>query len=345
MNFITFLRLLLLSIIFITTNIPLNGQDEDMLKYTFEEVKNIPTQRAVATISQDNEGFIWMGTNGLGLFKYNGKDYQSYQFNEADSSSLSNSLIHSSFVDIKNRLWIGTEKGLDLYNRELDNFLHIKLLEGLDGSGISVQAIMESTNGDILIGTHEFGLFRIEQNSFDVSQIKINGVAEIRNFLINSIAKFDNRILIGTNEGLFELNDNLSEAAPIEFITAKGKERIKDAIKTMKLDQRGSIWLGTIKNGLYKIDGNENGRYIIEHFPLSSKRILSILETPRNTILCGTENDGLFEVNRNGIIINHYLNSKFDVNGIKSNSIWSLFLDKQERIWIGYYNNGVGLYD
>ena len=53
----------------------------------------------------------------------------------------------------------------------------------------------------------------------------------------------------------------------------------------------------------------------------------------------------MFELDRKGNILNHYLNNKFDDNGIKSNSIWSLFLDKQERIWIGYYNNGVGVFD
>lgn len=308
-------------------------------------MENIPTQRAVATISQDKQGFIWMGTNGLGLFKYNGKDYQSYQFTEADSVSLSNSLIHTTYVDSKNRLWIGTEKGIDLYNREQDNFLHIHLLNNPNNGGISVQAIIESEDGNILVGTHEHGLFKIDKNSLEVAQVKVNDVPEIQNFLINAIAVFDNRILIGTIDGLFEWKDNLSVITPLEFITAKGKETLDAPIKTMNVDSKGTIWIGTTRQGLYKVDGNENGRYEIEHFPLTTKRILSLLETPRKTLLCGTENDGLFEIDRNGKVIHHYLNNKFDVNGIKSNSIWSLFLDNQDRVWIGYYNNGVGVYD
>ena len=30
---------------------------------------------------------------------------------------------------------------------------------------------------------------------------------------------------------------------------------------------------------------------------------------------------------------------------ILSNSIWSSYLDNDERIWIGYYNKGVSVYD
>ncbi|MGB3775041.1 MAG: two-component regulator propeller domain-containing protein, partial [Leeuwenhoekiella sp.] len=132
---------------------------------------------------------------------------------------------------------------------------------------------------------------------------------------------------------------------PLNFTTTKGREEFSAATKTMLVDDKGTIWLGTNNQGLYKIDDNENGRYQIEHFPITSKRILSLLSTPRNTLLCGTENDGMFEMDHEGNIINHYLKDKFDDKGIKSNSIWSLFLDNRERIWMGYYNNGVAIYD
>ncbi|MCF4101762.1 response regulator [Gillisia sp. M10.2A] len=313
--------------------------------YNFESLKNNVTQRAVASISQDEMGFIWMGTNGLGLSRFNGVDYTSYQYSEIDSTSLSNSLIHSTYLDTKNRLWVGTEAGLDLYNRELDNFTHINLFLKKTVKRISVQAILEDKNGDILIGTHQSGLFKIDPITLLPSKIKITGVRQTENLLINSLAFFDNRILIGTNDGLLELDTDENVVYPIVFVTVNGKEKVSTAIKTMEVDDKGSVWLGTLNQGLLKIDGNENGRYLIEHFPITTKRVLSLLDTPRKTILCGTENDGMFEIDRKGKVVNHYLNNKFDNKGIKSNSIWSLFLDDQQRIWIGYYNNGVGVYD
>ncbi|MDT0648352.1 two-component regulator propeller domain-containing protein [Zunongwangia sp. F260] len=321
------------------------GQEKSLPEYHFEALKSIPTQRAVASISQDRQGFIWMGTNGLGLNKYNGSDYTSYQFKEEDSSSLSNSLIHITYVDKQNRLWVGTETGLDLYNRDQDSFVHIDLPGKAENTSVAVHAIQENKKGDLLVGSHQYGLFRINRSNLKVSEVKISGIAEVRNFLINNITLFDNRILLGTDKGLFEYYEEDNLMAPLSFTTSKGKEEISAYIKTTEVDSKGTIWLGTTTQGLYKIDGNENGRYVIEHFPVTSKRILSLLDTPRQTVLCGTENDGMFEIDRNGTVLNHYLNNKFDDNGIKSNSIWSLFLDNQKRIWIGYYNNGVGVYD
>ncbi|WP_084625572.1 hybrid sensor histidine kinase/response regulator transcription factor [Salinimicrobium xinjiangense] len=335
----------LLFIILSLSHSPTSAQNKQFQKYQFKELKKIPTQRAVASISQDQQGFIWMGTNGLGLNRYNGLDYTSYQFIENDSTSLNNSLIHVTFVDTQNRLWVGTERGLELYNRDQNNFIHINLLGEAENAGKAVHAILEMKNGDILVGTHQHGLYRIDSSSRETSSIRIEAADEIRNFLINDIAHFDNRILLGTNRGLYEYSEDSKIVAPLDFMTANGKQQISAHIQTTEVDGRGSIWLGTTTNGLYKIDGNENGRYAIEHLPITSKRILSLLSTPRKTILCGTENDGMFEIDRKGNILNHYLNNKNDDNGIKSNSIWSLFLDDQERIWIGYYNNGVGVYD
>ncbi|MDT0678101.1 hybrid sensor histidine kinase/response regulator transcription factor [Autumnicola musiva] len=336
---------LFLPVFLFLTLIPACGQEQSLPQYHFETLDRIPTQRAVASISQDRQGFIWMGTNGLGLNKYNGLDYTSYQYKEGDSTSLSNSLIHTTYVDKKNRLWIGTETGLDLYNRDQDNFIHINLLEKSKHTSISVQAILENKNGDILVGTHQYGLFKLNPSTMEAFKVETTGISVMRNFLINSLALFDTRIFIGTKNGLFEYDEEEGLMAPLKFTTSSGKEKIAAHIQTMEVDTKGTIWIGTKTKGLFKIDGNENGRYVIEHFPITSKRILSLLDTPRKTILCGTENDGMFEIDRNGKIINHYLNKKFDDNGINSNSVWSLFLDNQERVWIGHYNNGVGVYD
>lgn len=314
-------------------------------EYHFEALKNIPTQRAVASISQDQQGFIWMGTNGLGLNKYNGLDYSIYQFDGKDSTSLSSSLVHTTYIDEHNRLWIGTQTGLDLYNRNLDNFIRIPLPGQETGSGIAVHAVRALNNGKILVGTHQYGLIKLDPETLKTTQVDITGIEEIRNFLIYSISSFDGRIVIGTDKGLFEFNSENNSMAPLEFITLQGKEAITSHIKTSRVDSKGTLWLGTTADGLYRIEDNENGRYVIEHFPFTSKRILSLLETPRNTILLGTENDGMFEMDYTGKILNHYLNNKFNDNGIKSNSIWSLFKDDQERIWVGYYNNGIGIYD
>ncbi len=72
---------------------------------------------------------------------------------------------------------------------------------------------------------------------------------------------------------------------------------------------------------------------------------MSILATDTKTILCATENDGLIIVNDQGVVQKKYVNSKFNIRSLSSNSVWSLFLDKERRIWLGYYNKGLGVFD
>ncbi len=323
----------------------ISGQPTDYPKYHFETLQQLPTQRAVASMSQDKEGFLWMGTNGLGLFQFNGLDYKSYQYSENDPANLSNSLIYTTFIDLSNKLWVGTAKGLDRYDRDKDKFITIQLFENMANHSVSVHTIFQIDEKFILVGTHEYGLFKVHTETFVSEAVKIEGVEEIRNLLINSITVFDTKTLIGTDMGLFEYDTDQVKVSPLTFTTNKGEDSVDDHIKTMTVDSQGTIWLGTTSNGLVKIDRNENGRYNLEKLEITSKRILSLLYTPRNTLLCGTENDGLFELDKSGKIVNHYLNSKYSNNSIKSNSIWEIFQDNQKRIWISYYNNGVGVYD
>ena len=69
------------------------------------------------------------------------------------------------------------------------------------------------------------------------------------------------------------------------------------------------------------------------------------IHLPDNTLLCGTENDGLFHINDDGKVIHHYFNNKNDEKSILSNSIWSLLADNHGKIWLSYYNKGIAVYD
>ena len=48
-------------------------------KYNFSPIKSGISKVGAYTIVQDNEGFIWLGTNGSGIYKYDGIDYDSYR--------------------------------------------------------------------------------------------------------------------------------------------------------------------------------------------------------------------------------------------------------------------------
>ncbi len=326
-------------------SIGLNAQISGV-DYNFVNIDQRNTQRAVSTIVQDSLGLIWMGTNGVGLQKYNGVDFVSYKQDFNDSTSLSSSLIYDAFVDEEDQLWIGTEAGLNIYDRDHDQFHQIEFYrDSVLLENVPIRAIQVSPKGKMIVGSHYHGLFEIDRNALIGHRVAMDMV-EIASLEINSIVRNKGEeLLIGSNMGLFTY-----EAGKVTYVSLNNDD-LKDGngipyhIESMFKDDEGSIWMGTFANGLVKVEINPFNSYSIFNYTISNERVLSIAQDPDGLILCGTENDGLFILQKNGKILKHYRYSKFNANSIKSNSIWSIFVDHHDRIWVGYYNNGVGIYD
>ncbi len=321
----------------------LYGQQEH--KYTFVNLKQNITKRAISTITQDHEGFMWIGTNSRGLYKFDGTEYTLYEHIYNDPTTLNSSIINCVYLDKQNNIWVGTETGLNLYNRELDQFITIDL-EKDQYKKIGVYSMIDAGNG-LLIGTHEHGAFYVDKKERKVTRVAFGNKNTFQDLIINSIVKDNNqKIILGSNKGLLSYNQSDNSMSLSSFTTNEGATTVSEFVETLLIDKAGVIWIGTVSKGLIKITMDNDYHYHIENYPFTSKRILALLQTPENSILCGTENDGLFLVDHiDGSVIHNYRYNKFDKNSIKSNSIWSLFLDQQQRIWMGYYNNGIGVYD
>ncbi len=315
-------------------------------EYNFVNIEQRSSQRAISTIVQDSLGLIWMGTNGVGIQKYNGFDFVSYKQDFADSTSLNSSLIYKAFVDVQNRLWIGTEAGLNVYDRDNDTFKQVTLYQdSVALENIPIRAIQECKTGKLIVGSHYHGLFAVDPETLvghNVSMGETNtSLLEINSIIQNK----EKELLIGTNQGLFSYVGDKVIQVSLGHEGLKNDDDVPYDIESMVKDDEGSIWIGTFENGLVKVEITPFNAFKTHNYRISNERILSIAQAPDGNILCGTENDGLFALKKNGTLIKHYKYNKFDVNSIKANSIWSIFVDRQDRIWIGYYNNGVGVYD
>tara|TARA_R110000868_G_scaffold108065_1_gene295337 strand:+ start:54858 stop:58997 length:4140 start_codon:yes stop_codon:yes gene_type:complete len=325
-----------------TTNGQSFGED-----YTFVNIEQNNTLRAVSSIAQDSLGLLWMGTNGVGLKKYNGIEISSYKQDSNLDKTLSSSLIYVVFVDKSNRLWIGSEAGLDLYDRDYDEFRKVVLYkDSIALENVPIRAIQENSEGTMVIGSHFNGLFKVDQQTLKGYSVPIQTTIPISELQINSLVQSrTGKILMGSNKGLFEYNGTSANPILSTFEATKDESEFLYNIETMLQDDDGSIWIGTFSKGLIKVEVTPFNSYEVHNYKITDQRILSLVQAPDGNILCGTENDGLFVLEKNGDIQKNYRYNKFNANSIKSNSIWSLFVDSQDRIWIGYYNNGVGVYD
>ncbi len=115
----------------------------------------------ITCICQDRYGYIWIGTE-FGLNKFDGYRYTAYHHNKQDSTSISDNEIASLFVDKSGNLWVGGSRGLARYDYEHDTF---KRFHFPDNCLPRVNSLLESPEGDLLIGTAGYGLFSINKGS------------------------------------------------------------------------------------------------------------------------------------------------------------------------------------
>ena len=316
-------------------------------RYVFVDIGKEAPQRAITSIVQDNKGLVWIGTYGLGLYKYNGIDFTPYKQIGNDPTTINSSLVYAVFVDASEQLWVGTEAGLNLYDPVLDNFKEVKL-ERSDNTneGIAVFSITENKKGQLFIGTREEGLYMLDTETLKTKRILPVKPLISSHLVINAILTYsENTLLIGTNRGLFEYHMGDLNFKPANFQTPGEPIIISQGIESLMLDANKNLWVGTFSDGLIKISRVNEKSFTVDYHQITQKRILALIQSPDGNILCGTENDGLFVMKSNGEVLSNYLYNKSHAHTIKSNSIWSLFVDNQNRVWIGYYNKGVGIYD
>ncbi len=99
----------------------------DREKDHFIRMKEIQT--TIIDIVSDPDDNLWFATWGMGLFRYDKRTriWHNYVHNPADTASIPNNQINTLYVDADNRLWLGTDNGLAVYNRESDSFRTIPI--------------------------------------------------------------------------------------------------------------------------------------------------------------------------------------------------------------------------
>jgi ligand-binding sensor domain-containing protein/signal transduction histidine kinase len=127
---------------------------EDLLKneYSFD--------CSIAELFEDRDGDLWIGTTNCGLFKYSVEDssLRIYQNIPGDTLTISDNNIRQITEDPWGRLWIGTSKGLNLFDRYRACFRFIGAEE--DFPGEMIQGLVCDDHGNLWI-SHNQGISKL----------------------------------------------------------------------------------------------------------------------------------------------------------------------------------------
>lgn len=342
-------------------------------------------QASVECMLQDSRGYIWFGTND-GLSRYNGYGFETFR-NEIDSeNTIVNNYIVCMNEDNDGNLWIGTIDGaskINLYTNKITNYKKSGvlsnnniteilitdegevLLASIDGLNIynkqndtferifeedqladqEIYSLDQDKNGDIWVGSST-GFTRI--NLKDKSYIKYSESSMENGNLNDCIYKilcYDDYVWFGTlNSGLIKIN---IETLKLERINTKNSSLPSDNIKTILIDNKGVLWLGT-NSGLVKFDSQKD-LYIsyvnkpYDKYSIVDDDVYSIIQDNSGLIWVGTyAGVSMFEPENK---IEHYKVDPSSNLSINENLIHGIYEDDEGLIWIGTNTKGINILD
>ncbi|MCP5103303.1 MAG: helix-turn-helix domain-containing protein, partial [bacterium] len=304
-------------------------------QYTFHHLttKNGLPQNTIYTITQDEDSYIWIGTD-QGLVRFDGSKFQ--HFNKANTQHIKNNSITALFTAHDGTLWVGTfGGGVTLYDYKSNTFSSYSSQNGLANDFI--WAITQDRENNIWLGTVGGGLIRFNEKRFKSFTTK-NGLSD--NIVNTILQDHKGNLWIGTENGLNQLEPGNPGNTP-EFKVYTTKHGLADN-KVMSLleDRRGVLWIGTI-NGLTAIKSRHTATYTTRH-GLSNNLVRSIHEDREGNIWAATDG-GLDRISRK----NRFSRSEMKIDSFdmgdrhSGNSLMRIFEDREGNLWIG--SSGQGL--
>ena len=300
--------------------------------YTADEL----TSSLISCISQDKYGYIWVGTeNGLNKFDgYRFTNYMKDNLDERDSTSLASNDITKILSDRQGRLWIGCELGLMTYDAENDNFRRYRFPAGQKPR---VQDILQARNGDIIIGTAGYGLFKIKSGTDMITPDERLGW--------NSKYKFSSKLFIDRRGDIW-LSNHLQLIAKASHDDNDG--RIKEykspcgsAVSFIDTGDKGFIIVCLY--GIMKYD-YATGKLTVADYDMSllnrNVSIRKAIADQDGNIYIGTSGKGLMIIPHGSKKLQK-VETKDKTFDLSTSNINDIFEDKDKNIWISCYKRGI----
>ncbi len=178
---------------------------------SFEIVNGFPELYHYTYLLEDHNGVFWAGTYWDGLYYFDPKTGEKgfFKYDRNNPNSLSSNVINGLFQDSKDRLWITTENGLNLYNRNKKNFTRLTRENGFPSN--VTYSILEDDEQDLWISSSS-GLIE-----YHPDQEKLN-VYTKSNGLLSDQFNYSSAYRDETGEMYFGSVSGMISFNPAEFI-------------------------------------------------------------------------------------------------------------------------------
>ena len=302
--------------------------------------------------AEDKHGLIWIGGQYHGLYSFNPATQQfiNYRHNPAIEGSLADNRINCIYIDRAGIIWIGTNRGVSVYNPAQQKFAQHFL--PVSDPGHVIYDFIRSNENELWIGTSS-GLYRLKDAGSDPVHIPLKYRGE--QFAISKFFRDDrDEIYIGTNLTLFKLLPGF-KLSPLpntdkdvvmkRIIESRVVSMITDTIDShpvLLISPYGHYFTYYDFTEQKWVSRQDSVRQIIKNFNIRDNLIRKFYKTSDGRIWIATNKFGLGEwVNQSMPVIKYYYNIPGDKTSIGNNNIFDMIEDAKGNLWISTYGGGL----
>ena len=290
--------------------VPGFGQHYNFRNYSVEEGLAVSQ---VFTILQCRRGYLWIGTYGGGLNRFDGQNFTNY----STKDGLSDNAVYSIIEDRQGNLWLGTDIGLNKY----DGKSFTPYLEKNVSKQKSIWAIFEDRNGDLWLGTYNNGLGRLNLKTNRFSYLTTSD-GLVDNQILSITQDREGNLWIGTPRGLSKYNGT-------KFVDCFLTQSLKGYnVRKVLVDRSGHYWFATDK-GIRYFDGKTLTACTTRE-GLRDDDVLYILEDSSGYFWFTTKR-GVSRFDIGSKIFTNYSTDQ----GLADNYVETILEDREGNLWFG----------
>jgi diguanylate cyclase (GGDEF)-like protein len=297
-------------------------------------VKDGLLQVVGTAITQDQQGYIWIASQ-IGLSRFDGIHFKHFT---AESIPHLEGQIESLMVDNQGRLWIGSNRGLQVKQGSVFS----PIFNTFDGDNSytpqNIKNIIQLKNGSIMV-TSQGGLFSVEPEQYKLKRIGHNEsatyglLADEQGYWVGGLGKVsfydgdkkrDYSLLLPRNSG----------NKPTDASNFDPKTKPRQAVRVEHLIAYQDTILAGTTEGVFRLQDDE-----FVPFELASERARPAVESMMVDTSGGlwiSTNLGLYH--RLGEEVNEFI-ANSQSNAFKV--IMSMFEDREKNLWFGSYADGI----
>lgn len=280
-----------------------SAQNNQLRAYTLKD--GLP-QSQVNAIVQDDLGYLWVGTQGGGIARFDGLSFTLWN----EKNGLGSNYIHALRFS-KDTLLIGTRQGLSVFvKNKFEKYTTPTIFD------------IEIANNKTYLGTKK-GLYYYE---IDEGTKPLNCNATLNKTQINDVLFDGTSFWIASQKGLWK-TDRLENSATFT--------KVLDGDFKSLTQYKQKVIAASFTDGIFSFAPNQKGFQIVSEV----KKINSITVLNDGELWINTTNAGIKRINLTDNLSEKSITKR---NGLSVYNIRKVFKDRQNNIWIG--SSGGGLF-